>query len=71
MINILLRLHPDEDFENNAALIDGSVLDSFDILSIIAEINDEFGVSIPPNEIIPENFNSAAALADLVHRLDD
>ena len=43
----------------------------YDILSIISALNDEFDVSIPAKDVIPENFNSAAAMRDLIQRLVD
>lgn len=52
-------------------LIDGGYLDSFDILSIVGECNDAFGIEISPVDIVPENFNSAAALWSMVQRLKD
>ena len=69
IIEILSGLHPDVDFETEDALIDSKILDSFDIVSLIAEINDTFDVAIPAEEIIPENFNSAEAIWELVERL--
>jgi len=59
------------DFETCDTLIDDKILDSFDIISIITEINTEYDVAVPAEEIIPENFNSAEALYDLVERLQD
>ena len=59
------------DFDTCDTLIDDKILDSFDIISIISEINEEFDVVIPAEEIIPENFNSAQALHELVTRLAD
>ncbi|NMA94937.1 MAG: acyl carrier protein [Clostridiales bacterium] len=71
LLEILEDLHPDVDFENCDSLIDENILDSFDIIALISEINMEFGISIPPDEIVPENFNSAKALYDLIERLSD
>lgn len=71
LLEILEELHPDVDFETCDTLIDSNVLDSFDIIALISEINLEFGVSIPPDEIMPENFNSAKALYELIQRLSD
>ena len=71
LIRILADLHPDVDFATEEHLIDDKILDSFDIISVISEINEEFDVVIPAEEIIPENFNSAQALFDLVTRLSD
>ena len=71
LIEILENLPPEVDFETCTTLIDDKILDSFDIISVISEINEEFDVVIPAEEIIPENFNSAQALYDLVTRLAD
>ena len=71
LIEILENLHPAVDFATCTTLIDDKILDSFDIISVISEINEEFDVVIPAEEIIPENFNSAQALYDLITRLSD
>ena len=69
LLEILDELHPDVDFETEEHLIDNKILDSFDIVTIVAEIDSEFDVSIPAEELVPENFNSAQALYALVERL--
>lgn len=69
LIEILSGLHPEVDFETAKGLIDNKILDSFDIVTIISEVNDEFDVMIPADEIIPENFNSAQNLYELIERL--
>lgn len=66
LLEILRELHPDVDFENCTDLVDGGILDSFDIVTLITEINDTFDISIGANEIISENFNSAEALYELI-----
>ena len=71
LLEILQELHPEVDFETCNTLVDDEIIDSFDIVSIISEINDQFDVVIPPEEIIPENFNSAKSLYQLVERLLD
>ncbi len=71
LLGILEGLHPDIDFKTCDTLIDDQVLDSFDIITLIAEIDSEFDVAIPAEEIIPENFNSAKALYALIERLSD
>lgn len=69
LLNILSELHPDVDFETEAHLIDNKILDSFDIVTLVAEIDSEFDVAIPAEELLPENFNSAKALYALIERL--
>ena len=58
LMEILEELRPDVDFENETLLIGNGILDSFDI-------------EIKPNDLIPENFNSAAAILALVEKLQD
>lgn len=71
VIEILSDLHEDVDFTTCTTLIDDKILDSFDIITVITEINSEFDVAIPADKIVPENFNSAQALAALVEELED
>lgn len=71
LLKILQELHPDVDFECCTTLVDDKIIDSFDIVSIISEVSEEFDIAIPAEEIIPENFNSAKALYDLIVRLED
>ena len=71
LLEILSGIHPEVDFENNEELIDDGILDSLDIVTIVTEIDAEFGVTIPAEEIIPENFNSAKALMALITKLDE
>ncbi len=71
LMQILNDLHPDIDFTTAENLIEEGLLDSFDIVSIIAEINEVFGVAIPAEEIVPENFHSAKTLLSLIERLEE
>ncbi len=71
LLEILKELHPEVDYETCTTLIDDKILDSFDIVSIISEVNEEYDVAIPAEEIVPENFNSAQALYALIERLMD
>ena len=71
LIVLLEEIKEDVDFENETALIDDGILDSFDILQIISSLNDEYDISIPASEIVPENFNSAKALWAMVQRLEE
>ena len=71
LLDILQELHPDIDFETCDTLIDDQILDSIDIVSLVAEISDAFDVAIPAEELVPENFNSAQALWELIQRLDE
>lgn len=69
LLRILKELRPGVDFERETKLIDDHVLDSFDILSVISELNAEFNVSIGVDDLTPENFNSAEAMMHLIEKL--
>ena len=69
LLELLKGVRPDVDFENETALIDDGMLDSFDVVSIISEIDDVFGVQIRINELDPDNFNSAEAIWNLIQKL--
>lgn len=69
LLQILKGIRPDVDFENEKALIEDGILDSFDVVSIISELDDEFGVQIKITELDPENFNSAESIWALVQKL--
>lgn len=69
VLKILKGVRQDVDFEKETALIDDSILDSFDIISIVADLNDEFDVDITADELEPENFNTLDAIVELVKSL--
>lgn len=71
LLEILSDLHPEVDFETEEHLIDNGILDSFDIVTLIAEIKDVFDVTIDAKRIIPENFNSAQALYALIKEIEE
>lgn len=71
LLEILTQLHPDVDFSVADDLIGDGILDSLDIVTLITEINCTFDVSIPAEEVVPENFASADAIFALIERLDE
>ncbi|MCL2030424.1 MAG: acyl carrier protein [Oscillospiraceae bacterium] len=71
IIAILSSLHPEIDAASCEELADGGVIDSFDIVSIIAEVRERFDVTLTAAHILPEHFNSARALWALVEGLMD
>ncbi|MBQ9806584.1 MAG: acyl carrier protein [Clostridia bacterium] len=71
LLKILRSMHPDVDFTTEDDLIGNEILDSLDIVTLVTEINAEFDVSIPAEEILPENFNSAKAIYALITRIEE
>ena len=69
LIAILNEIVPDVDFADCDTLVTGRILDSFDIVSLVAEIYATFGVRVPAHELTPENFDSATRILALISRL--
>jgi len=69
IIEILNDIKPNVDYSNEKKLVDDEILDSFEVVAIIGELSEAFGIEITVDEMIPENFNSAEAMEKLVKRL--
>lgn len=69
LLQILSSIRSDVDFETETLLIDNGVLDSFDIISLVTELNSEYGINIGVVDLVPENFNNVQAIAALIERL--
>jgi acyl carrier protein len=71
LIEILEDIQPQADYETCTTLIDDHILDSMSIIALVAELEEEFDVTIPTVEIVPANFNSAQAMYDMIIRLQE
>ncbi|MCF0228510.1 MAG: acyl carrier protein [Parasporobacterium sp.] len=71
LLKIMSEVRPDLDFEIEDKLIDDDILDSFDIIAIVSEVNFEFDIELNVNDLKPENFNSAEALYDLIIKVQN
>ena len=68
-IHMMLKdIQPDFGFEEGANFIENGYLDSFDMITLVSDLEDAFGIAISALEIVPENFASTAAIARLVKR---
>ena len=70
-MELLEGIRPDIDFEKEKALVTDRLLESFDIINLVSEINDEFDVKIKPADLVPENFDSVEAMWEMIERLQD
>lgn len=66
LMKILTETCPGIDFEHETALIDDGILESLDIVTIVSEIMDIFGVELNVDDLLPENFNSVQAIWELI-----
>ena len=69
LLELLQDAKPDIDFLSETALIDDGLLDSFDVVNLIYEISENFGVEIPPEDVVPEHFNSVQAMWEMIQDL--
>lgn len=69
LIDLLNKTIEGVDFQKEQNLIDDKLLNSMDIIEIVTEIADELDIVIPAKEIIPENFNSAKLMWEMIERL--
>lgn len=71
ILEILNDINEDVDYETETALIDDGILDSFDIVSLVSELNSNFDINITVVDLVPENFNTLSAMTALVERLSN
>ena len=71
ILEILREVDDSVDYEKETELIDGHILDSFGVITLVSELEDEFDISIDAVEMVPANFNSAAAIWEMVKRLQE
>ena len=71
IVKILEQIKPGVDFNTEENLIEEEILDSFDIVTLVAKLNEEFDIEITPADLIPENFNSAQKIYELVTKLEE
>ncbi len=69
ILDILQEMHADVDYEKEDKLVTDKILDSFDLVSLVTELSDEFDIQITAKDFVEENFNSLAALVAMVDRL--
>ena len=69
LLALLTDIRPDVEFEKEKKLIDDGVLDSFDIISIVQEMNEGFDIDIDVEELEPYNFNTIEAMMELIVKL--
>ncbi len=66
IVDFLTEIRPEFDFEASSNFIEEGMLDSFDIVSLVASLDEEFGISIDGTEILPENFSNVDSIFQLL-----
>jgi len=68
---ILMQIHPEVDYDTETGLIDKRIFDSFDVVTLVGELMDNFDVEISADLMVPENFNSMQSIWALLSELID
>jgi acyl carrier protein len=68
VLELLKEIRPEEDFESDTDFIEDGMLDSFDIVTLVAELDKKYGISIEGVDIIPEYFKSLKAIMTLLEK---
>jgi acyl carrier protein len=69
LLTLLKGICPKVDFVNEKKLIDDGKLDSFDIISIVNELNEHYDIEIDVDDLEPDNFNTVEAMLELIEKL--
>lgn len=67
--DMLMEIDDSIDYEEETHLVDDHLLDSFGIITLIADLDDRYGVSVNAAELVPENLNSVDAICEMVRKL--
>ena len=71
LMEILREIDDSIDYEKETALIDSQLLDSFGVITLVAELEENCDITIEAAEMVPENFNSAEAIWKMIQRLQE
>ena len=69
VLAVLKKVKPTKDLENCTDIVEGGYIDSFELMMLISELNDTFGIEIGVEDIAFENFNSVDDMTAMVERL--
>lgn len=67
---ILADIRPEFDFKGSDNFVEDGFLDSFDVVTLVSEIEEKFGVVVDGMDVMPENFETVAAICELIERSD-
>ena len=66
LLKIIKNIRPDAEFGQDTRLIDGGLFDSLDIVTLVTDINDAYGIHLTARDVLPESFNTPRDIAHLI-----
>lgn len=71
LLEILNEIDDTVDYEKEKNLIDGHILDSFGVITLVSELEEAFDIRVEAAEMVPENFNSPEAMWSMILKLQE
>lgn len=68
VLEILSNIRPEFDFTEDVDFIEEGMLDSFDVVTLVSDLDSTFGISIDGVDIVPENFSSVDSIINLLKK---
>lgn len=65
---ILASMHPEYDYTQSENFIEDGLLDSFDVIDLVDQLETNFSIKIAGVEVVPENFSSFSSIVQLVEK---
>lgn len=68
ILELLEQISEDADFEHSTDFIEDGLMDSFQMVELVSELEDEFSIEISGKDIIPENFRNLDTIGAMVRK---
>lgn len=68
IFNMLKEIRPEQDFTESEDFIEEGLLDSFDVISLVSMIEEQWGIIIDGLDVVPENFSSIDGIISLIKK---
>ena len=68
IIEILTEIRSEFDFNEDVNFFQNGMLDSFDIVTLVTALDEEFKISIDGSDIIPDNFSTVNTIEALLSK---
>jgi acyl carrier protein len=65
---ILKGIRPEFDFTASQDFVGDGMLDSYDIVTLVSDLDKAYGISISGLDIVPENFQNIASIQKLLQK---
>ena len=71
ILSVIREIKKDKSLGEDAHLVFDGILSSREIIQLIADMEEKFGVKIPVEEVLPDNFDTVEAISSMLARLKE